>query len=251
MKTHHWNAELYDTRHAFVADLGTDLLDLLDARPGERVLDAGCGTGVHVNALRAAGVDAVGVDASPEMIERARARFPGIDVRIADLRTLDLPGGFDAVLSNAVLHWIPEAGRAAAAIAAALRPGGRLVAELGGAGNISTIDTGARRLRAELGLPDPVSPWYFPGIADYAQVLTSAGLELTGAWLFDRPTRLTGADGLADWVRMFGAHLLDGVADTDAFLAALADRLRPACHRDGAWWADYRRLRVTATRVAP
>ncbi|MFC7740418.1 class I SAM-dependent methyltransferase [Nocardiopsis composta] len=149
-----WNAELYDTRHSFVAAHGGDLLDLLAVRPGERVLDAGCGTGEHAARLREAGAAVVGVDASPEMIGRARSRFPGLDLRVADLRSLGL-GGFDAVLSNAVLHWIPEADRAAASLAAALRPGGRLVAELGGAGNIAAIDAGARAVRAERGCPTP------------------------------------------------------------------------------------------------
>ncbi|GAA1076777.1 class I SAM-dependent methyltransferase [Nocardiopsis composta] len=240
-----WNAELYDTRHSFVAAHGGDLLDLLAVRPGERVLDAGCGTGEHAARLREAGAAVVGVDASPEMIGRARSRFPGLDLRVADLRSLGL-GGFDAVLSNAVLHWIPEADRAAASLAAALRPGGRLVAELGGAGNIAAIDAGARAVRAERGLPDAPSPWYFPGPQEYTGVLERAGLQVTGALLFDRPTRLEGRDGLAQWLRMFGAHLLDGAGDQEAFCAAVADRVRGDLYRDGAWWADYRRLRVTA-----
>ncbi|MFC3996935.1 class I SAM-dependent methyltransferase [Nocardiopsis sediminis] len=248
MSAHTWNAELYDARHGFVASLGTGLLDLLGARPGERVLDAGCGTGDLAGRLAASGADVVGVDASPDMIDRARERFPDLDLRVADLRDLGPIDGFDAVLSNAVLHWIPEADAAAASLAGALRPGGRLVAELGGRGNIAAIDGAARALRAHEGLDAPASPWYFPGIAGYAAVLERAGFEVTGAWLFDRPTRLSGDDGLAAWVRMFGAHLLAGVADTEAFLSALDARLRPELHRDGSWWADYRRLRVTAVR---
>ncbi|MEY9212175.1 methyltransferase domain-containing protein [Thermobifida halotolerans] len=248
MTSQTWNAELYDSRHSFVAEYGTALLDLLDASPGERVLDAGCGTGDHVAELVRAGVCAVGVDASPEMVERAAARFPEIEVSVADLRDLSFREEFDAVLSNAVLHWVPEADRAAASLHAALRPGGRLVAELGGAGNISAIDSAVRALRAERGLPGPVSPWYFPTVAEYARVLESAGFEVRAAWLFDRPTRLTGPDGLADWVRMFAAHLLADVAAPDAFLAEVAERLRPTLYRDGSWWADYRRLRVVAVR---
>ncbi|RNL83018.1 class I SAM-dependent methyltransferase [Halostreptopolyspora alba] len=253
MRTQSWDAELYDTRHSFVAAYGAELLALLDARPGERVLDAGCGTGEHVAELRDRGVHAVGVDASPEMARRARERFPGVDVSVADLREpaeVPTPAGYDAVFSNAVLHWIPEARRVADALFAALRPGGRFVAELGGAGNIATIDTRARRLRAELSLDEPVSPWYFPTIAGYASVLEGAGFDVTGGWLFDRPTRLDGDDGLRTWIRGFAGHLLTGVGDTDAFLAELEERLRPSLYHDGTWWADYRRLRVTATRPA-
>lgn len=253
MRTHSWDAELYDTRHSFIAAYGAELLTMLDARPGERVLDAGCGTGEHVAELRARGTDAVGVDASPEMVRRARERFPDIGVSVADLREpaeLPAPTGYDAVVSNAVLHWIPEAGAVADTLFAALRPGGRLVAELGGAGNIAAIDTRVRRLRAELNLDDPVSPWYFPTVAGYASVLERAGFDVTGSWLFDRPTRLDGDDGLRTWIWMFADHLLAGVGDTDAFLADLEERLRPSLYHDGAWWADYRRLRVTATRPA-
>ncbi|KUP97840.1 class I SAM-dependent methyltransferase [Thermobifida cellulosilytica] len=243
-----WDAELYDARHSFVTGYGAALLDLLDAAPGERVLDAGCGTGEHVAQLAAAGVDAVGVDASPAMVRRAAARFPGIRVSVADLRDLPFREEFDAVLSNAVLHWVPEAGRAAACLYSALRPGGRLVAEFGGAGNVSAIDTAARALRAGHGLPEAASPWYFPTVAGYARVLEDAGFEVRAAWLFDRPTRLTGADGLAVWVRMFAPHLLAGVGDPDTFLAELGERLRATLYRDGSWWADYRRLRVVAVR---
>ncbi|MDA2804143.1 class I SAM-dependent methyltransferase [Nocardiopsis suaedae] len=242
-----WDAELYDTRHAFVASLGADLIGLLAPAAGERVLDAGCGTGDHAAAIAEHGAEVVGVDASPEMVERAAERFPGLDARVGDLRDLG-PDGFDAVLSNAVLHWIPEADAAAASLAAALRPGGRLVAELGGRGNIAAIDGAARAARAEAGLPEAASPWYFPGIAEYAGVLERAGFEVTGAWLFDRPTRLEGEDGVAVWLRMFGSHLLEGVADTEAFLAGAQERTRGRLHRDGAWWADYRRLRVTAVK---
>ncbi|WP_046470071.1 class I SAM-dependent methyltransferase [Allosalinactinospora lopnorensis] len=246
-----WDAELYDAHHSFVASYGSGLLALLDAQPGERVLDAGCGTGEHVAELRARGVDAVGVDASPEMVQRARERFPDAGLFVADLRDGDAipaPAGYDAVLSNAVLHWIPEAERAAATLFAALRPGGRLVAELGGSGNIAAIDTQARRLRADLDLSGPASPWYFPSVAGYARVLEDSGFEVTGAWLFDRPTRLEGEDGLSTWIRMFAGHLLAEAADTEAFLSELSRRLRPLLYRDGAWWADYRRLRVTAVR---
>ncbi|MBB4934572.1 trans-aconitate methyltransferase [Lipingzhangella halophila] len=251
MRAQPWDAELYDTRHSFVTGYGAELLTLLDAHPGERVLDAGCGTGEHVAELCAQGVDAVGVDASPDMVRRARERFPDLGVSVADLRDpaqTPEPTGYDGVFSNAVLHWIPEAGRAAATLFAALRPGGRLVAELGGSGNIAAIDTEARRLRAGLSLADPASPWYFPTVAGYTAVLERAGFDVTGAWLFDRPTRLDGADGLRSWVRMFAGHLLAGVPDTDAFLVELDGRLRSSLYRDGAWWADYRRLRVTATR---
>ncbi|GAA4911991.1 class I SAM-dependent methyltransferase [Streptomonospora salina] len=248
MAVQRWDARLYDDRHSFVARHGDDLLGELAPRPGERILDAGCGTGELTAALADAGADVVGVDASPEMIDRARVRFPHLDLRVADVRELDVEPGFDAVLSNAVLHWIPEASAAASSMAAALRPGGRLVAELGGAGNIAAVRAAAHTLRAETGLPGAEEAWYFPGIDEYSGVLDAAGLKVTGAWLFDRPTRLEGEDGLAAWLRMFGAPLTAGAADPDDFIGRLTQRLRPVLHHTGGWWADYVRLRVSAAK---
>lgn len=248
MAVQRWDSRLYDDRHSYVTRNGQDLVGELAPRPGERILDAGCGTGELAAALADAGAEVVGVDSSPGMIDRARERFPHLDLRLADLRELDFDAGFDAVLSNAVLHWIPDAPAAAASMAAALRPGGRLVAELGGAGNITAIRGAAHGLRAELDLPHAEEAWYFPGIDEYSAVLDGAGLKVTGAWLFDRPTRLEGEDGLAAWLRMFGAPLIAGAPDPDAFVTRLTDRLRPVLHHTGGWWADYVRLRVSATK---
>ncbi|WP_394831030.1 methyltransferase domain-containing protein [Pendulispora rubella] len=243
-----WNAELYDAKHAFVAQYGADLFEVLAAKPGERVLDVGCGTGDHVALLSARGVAALGVDASPEMIERARAKYPEADLRVADVRSLGFEREFDAVVSNAVLHWVHEADAAAHSIAAALKAGGRFVAELGGAGNVAILVAGVQASRAHFGLPPARSPWYFPTVAQYAAVLERAGLEVREALLFDRPTKLEGDDGIATWVRMFGHGLLADVADADALLADASRRLAPQLHRDGHWFADYRRLRIVAVK---
>ncbi|WP_394841720.1 methyltransferase domain-containing protein [Pendulispora brunnea] len=245
-----WNAQLYDAKHAFVAQYGADLFEVLAAKPGERVLDVGCGTGDHVAELRARGVDAVGVDASPDMIARARAKYTDADLRVADARSLGFEGEFDAVVSNAALHWVHEADAAAQSIAAALKAGGRFVAELGGAGNVAILVAGVQASRAHIGLPPAPSPWYFPSVAQYAAVLEHAGLEVRQASLFDRPTKLEGDDGVANWVRMFGHAFLAGVADADAdaLLADVSQRLEPQLHRDGCWFADYRRLRIVAVK---
>jgi trans-aconitate methyltransferase len=245
-----WDASLYDTQHAFVASFGNDLLDLLGAQPGERILDLGCGTGEHVAKLLAQGAEATGVDSSAEMIARAQEKQPGLPVSVGDARTLPYSGELDGVFSNAVLHWVPEAASAAAAVAQALRPGGRFVAEFGGAGNIATLLAGAASMREQLGAEPVPDPWYFPTIGEYASVLETAGLQVSAAWLYDRPTRLAGEHGLATWIRMFGRHLLGGLHSEESFLAGVESALRPVLWRDGAWWADYRRIRVVALKPA-
>jgi trans-aconitate methyltransferase len=249
--TQTWDAALYDRHHGFVASYGQDLLELLAALPGERVLDLGCGTGDHVALLRSRRVVADGVDASPEMIARAIDKYPDFPYfAVADARELgDLASdvGYDAVFSNAVLHWIPEPAKVAASVAAALKPGGRFVAEFGGSGNVGTIIRAAQAVRAEAGLPPAELPWYYPTIGEYAGVVEAAGLETRTAWLFDRPTVLDGTEGLANWVRMFATFLVEGLDDGD-FFHAMEDRVRGDLWRNGSWWADYRRLRLVAVK---
>lgn len=249
MTTVKWNADLYDDKHGFVAARGVEALAQLDAQPGERVLDVGSGTGDHVAALRARGVDAVGVDASPEMVARAREKYPDHPFEVADVCDLDYHEEFDAVFSNATLHWVDDSPGATEAISNALRTGGRFVAEFGGSGNIQRIDTGIWRVRSELGLPMVLHRFYFPTIGEYTSLLEQVGrFRVDAAWLFDRPTPLEGPEGLVNWVRMFCADLIADVPDQEAFFARLEETLRPRLHHDGTWWADYRRLRVHATK---
>jgi trans-aconitate methyltransferase len=248
MSTQTWDASLYDRHHGFVASYGQDLLELLGALPGERVLDLGCGTGDHVALLRSRRVVALGVDASPDMIARAADKYPDYPYFfVADARELGVSEEYDAVFSNAVLHWIPEPAKVAASVAAALKPGGRFVAEFGGSGNVGTILRAGQAVRAAAGLPEAKLPWYYPTIGQYANVLEEAGLETRSAWLFDRPTVLDGSGGLANWIRMFASFLNDGMDEAE-FEAALEERVREALWRNGSWWADYRRLRIVAVK---
>ncbi|MBN9519029.1 methyltransferase domain-containing protein [bacterium] len=245
-----WNPRLYDDRHAFVWRHGAALIDLLAPRPGEVVLDLGCGTGHLAAQITEAGATVLGVDSSAEMIAEARRAYPALAFEVGDARHLTFDGRFDAVFSNAALHWVTDAGLAAAGIARALKPGGRLVAEFGGRGNVRAILTALRAAAEQVGggVVDP--PWYFPSVGEYAALLERYGLEVTFAALFDRPTPLDGRDGLRRWVEMFGGAVLGRVpADRrDEFLARVEDGARPHLDRDGGWVADYRRLRVVAVR---
>ena len=261
-----WNATWYDDKAAFVSVLGGDaLLPLMALKPGEWVLDVGCGTGTLAARMVDAGGVVVGVDAAEDMIERARAAVPRARFFVADAQQLwSAPsigsdgaaaqgierGRFDAILSNAALHWMPRMSDAARSMAEALRPGGRLVAEFGGADCVRRVRQSlAEALRARRIDPTMWQPWTFPDLATYAQVLKVAGLRPRLMHEFARPTRLPGDAALRDWLRTFAAPVLNALGpQADAVLSETEDRCRPHLWRDDAWILDYVRLRVVADK---
>jgi trans-aconitate methyltransferase len=249
----HWDAQRYLDRHGFIIERGQALIDLLAPQAGERVLDLGCGTGDVAAAITEKGARVVGVDASPAMIANARARFPTQDFRVADAADLGFENEFDAVFSHAVLHWVTRAAHAVCGIARALKPGGRFVAELGGHRNCAALEAAFEQALLHVAGRSYLSPWYFPRLSAYAGLLESSGLAVRAAWHFDLPTPLKGEDGLRQWIIQFLPHHLDGLSDTEreAILTETETALKPAIWREGAWWADYRRLRVSAEKTAP
>jgi trans-aconitate methyltransferase len=228
-----WDATAYDTRHSYVFRFGASLIGDLKPQPGEEILDFGCGTGHLTHEIAESGAAVLGIDQSGEMIELARRNYPEIPFEVADATKYRTSKCFDAVFSNAALHWMKPPEDVAESISRALKPGGRLVAELGGKGNTASILAITQR-----------NPWYFPGIAEYASLLERYGLEVVQAMLFERPTPVEGEHGLRDWLRMFYQPPLpeDVIATAEA-------ELRPKLFRDGTWYIDYRRLRVIAKRV--
>jgi len=244
-----WDAARYQDHHSFVWRYGASLLELLNPRPGERILDVGCGTGQLTAEIAQSGAQVIGLDSSADMLADARRNFPELTFVSGNASGFDFPEPFDAVFSNAVLHWVKDADGAAASIVRALRPGGRFVAEFGGKGNIAIV---LAALRAVLGpTADEQSPWYYPSIGEYSIVLERHGLEVRNASLFDRPTPLEGENGLEQWLRMFTqTYLRQFPPDrADDIVLQLVERLRPAFYRNGIWTVDYRRLRVVAFRT--
>ena len=255
-----WDARGYDERFSFVTAYGSDLLALLDPRVGERVLDVGCGSGHQAGELAARGAQAVGIDADVAMLELARSAYPELAFREGDAQSLDVAGlcaivggPYDAVLSNAALHWMPRQDDVIAGVAALLRPGGRFVVEMGGYANVARMTEAIRTARSRLGLPDVPTPWTFPRPAEQAARLERAGFTVRLLQLFDRVTPLTVTDTAADWARMFGAGMVADVppeqrAHFDAAVDSVAASLGLDVRPDGApgWWADYVRLRFVA-----
>ena len=249
-----WNSELYQSSHSFVWQYGRDLLVLLNAKPGERILDVGCGTGQLTAEIAQFGAEVVGIDFSPEMIATARQNFPHLRFEVADVTALPFTGEFDVVVSNAALHWVRDQPSAIASIARALKPKGRLVFEMGGKGNLHHLLRAIYAALRELGVSDPeqLSPWSFPSIGEYAPMLEAHGLEVDFAVLFDRATILEGGDrGLKLWLEMFGRFAIDAVAPerSKEFIRVVEKFAAPELLHNGVWTIDYRRLRLVAVKL--
>jgi trans-aconitate methyltransferase len=242
-----WDAAAYAATGRFVADLAGGVVELLAPQPGEAILDLGCGDGALTERLAATGAVLTGVDASASMVAQARAR--GLNVRHTSADAMDCAGEFDAVFSNAALHWMPDAKAVLAAVHRALRPGGRFVAEMGGQGNIAAIRTALQAVLSRFDIDaEAVAASLYPSPAEYRRLLEDAGFSVRSMELIARPTPLPA--GMEAWLNTFRNGVLGMLAPQDR-VKAVADTvtlLRPIlADADGNWTADYVRLRFAAT----
>ncbi len=243
----HWNASQYADNARFVTELGMPVVELLAPRPGERILDLGCGDGPLTARLAALGCDVVGVDGSAAMIAAARAL--GLDARVMDGEALCFDGEFDAVFSNAALHWMLRADAVIDGVRRALKPGGRFVGEFGGRGNVAGITAALNAARRRRKLP-ALSPWFNPEPEEYAARLEARGFQVITMLHFPRPTPLPGP--LRNWLDTFAGAFVAGLGPEEAALlkAEAVESLRRT-HLDaaGTWQVDYVRLRFAAFRT--
>ncbi|MGB8181307.1 MAG: class I SAM-dependent methyltransferase [Stellaceae bacterium] len=241
-----WDPERYRRNASFVPALGTGVVELLAPQAGECILDLGCGDGTLTASL-AAHASVIGVDQSAEQVAAAVAR--GLDARIVDGGNLPFAAEFDAVFSNAALHWMRAPDLVIDGVWRALKPGGRFVAECGGAGNVAQVLAAVFAALARRGIDGrPAIPWYFPTVDDYRARLEKRGFVVRAITLTPRPTPLPGA--LGDWLETFAEGFLALVpsAERAAMKAEIEDRARPILFRDGSWTVDYVRLRFAAIK---
>jgi trans-aconitate methyltransferase len=246
-----WDAVGYSANAHFVPALGQPVLELLQPRAGERILDLGCGDGVLTEKLVALGAQVVGIDSSPDMIAAARRR--GLDARMMDARSIAFKDEFDAVFSNAVLHWVKDDPDAPITGAfRALKAGGRFVGEMGGHGCVGAITVALVATLQRRGVPDAAAwiPCYFPTVDEYETRLRRAGFVPQTVQLVPRPTPLP--TGMRGWLETFANPYCAALprSERDAFLEEVTALLKPVlCDAKGRWTADYIRLRFVAVKV--
>lgn len=246
--TQTWNPDTYAANARFVADLGMPVVELLNPQPHETILDLGCGDGALTEKLAKLCREVVGIDSSPEQIAAAQLR--SLNASVADGQDFDLGRTFDAVFSNAALHWMREPEKVLECVSRHLKPGGRFVAEMGGQGNTATVSAGIRLALVRRGLDfDELSPWYFPSVDEYRQLLLDAGFDVRSIELIPRLTVLPGE--LTAWLETFAGVFLQQIEPTDRprFLAEVCEACAPTLRSpDGTWTVDYVRLRFAAFR---
>ena len=246
----HWSAERYAATAHFVPAFGAPVVELLDPQPGERILDLGCGDGVLTEKIAAAGARVIAVDAAPDMVAAAKAR--GLDARVVPGQSLAFDREFDAVFSNAALHWMRPQEAVLDGVRRALKPGGRFVAEMGGHNNTAAILTAMRAVLARRGIEAlSLSPWYFPSAAAYRAKLEAAGFAVEEIAIIPRPTPLEA--GLGAWLDTFAEDFFNPLPleDRAAARREICDLLQPILRDEtGLWIADYVRLRFRARLAA-
>ncbi|HEY5407610.1 MAG TPA: class I SAM-dependent methyltransferase [Ginsengibacter sp.] len=246
-----WNASLYDDKHSFVFKYGEDLVELLRPQNGERILDLGCGTGYLTSIIAASGAHVVGIDSSLEMVTKAKAAYPQLDFQVQNATDFHFDEHFDAVFSNAVLHWIIDKEKTVDCIYNNLKRHGRFVMEMGGRNNVVKIIKAMQKSLLKNGFVEnaAMTLWYFPSLGEYTSLLESKGFKVTYAIYYDRETKLNDdKNGIKDWLKMFAGNYFNGIEESrvEDILNEVQAALEPTNYINGSWYADYKRLRLVA-----
>ncbi|CAM4420718.1 class I SAM-dependent methyltransferase [Zobellia nedashkovskayae] len=248
-----WKPELYNEKHSFVYNYGENLIELLDPKENERILDLGCGSGQLTFKINELAKETIGIDKSAEMIADAKSKFPNIEFQVKDAENFKFDKKFDSIFSNATLHWVKNYKNSIKCMYENLKSNGKIVVEFGGKGNVQTI---VKQLRDSLKSRDYIKQselnlWYFPSIGEYSTELELAGFRVLFAEHYNRPTELADENsGIKDWISMFAESFFIGVAENhiEEIKNEVQESIKEKCLIDGKWFADYKRIRVIAIK---
>ncbi|MCK5677882.1 MAG: class I SAM-dependent methyltransferase, partial [Flavobacteriaceae bacterium] len=175
-----WKVNLYNKKHAFVYQYGEELIQFLNPKPDEFILDLGCGSGQLTNEISKSGANVIGIDNSKKMINDAQTKYPDLKFLVKDAANFQLNKLYDAIFSNAVLHWVTDSENAIISMNNNLKNGGRVVVEFGGKGNVKTIIESIKKALLERGYVKNtnIKNWFFPSISEYTSLLEKNGFEV-------------------------------------------------------------------------
>lgn len=252
-KTKKWDANLYDDKHSYVSQHGKSLLKWLNPKSNETICDIGCGTGDLAKQIADSGASVFAIDKSETMINKAKNKYPNIQFEVCDIGKFSAQQKFDAIFSNATLHWFKQPEKAAASFFNAIKPNGRFVVELGGKDNIKCITDGINSALEHFKFSNNKNnnPWYFPSVSEYTSALEKQGFIVREVVYYDRPTELEGEDeGLRNWLKMFAGFFFENIPLEiyDDMLSYIENECRPHLFKNGKWFADYKRLRIKAEK---
>lgn len=247
-----WNAKLYDDKHDFVSFFGGDLISYLNPQKNENILDVGCGTGDLAQDISKSGAIVTGIDASQSMIEVAKKKYPDIFFSLQDGESFSFQSKFDAVFSNAAIHWMKNQEQVVKNCYDVLLPNGRFVAELGGENNIQSIVDAIKEASNRLSIiyEPNLFPWVFPTKEEMKKHLYKAGFNIIKIEHYKRPTPLVGEDGIRNWLEMFSENMFKNLTknEKEAIYTECEHILRPKIYKENKWIVDYWRLRFIAEK---
>lgn len=248
-----WKPELYNDKHSFVYNYGENLIELLNPKPHERILDLGCGSGQLTSKINEVAKEAVGIDKSLEMILDARSKFKNIEFHVADAENFKFTDQFDSIFSNATLHWVKNPKAAIKCMFENLKPNGKIVLEFGGKGNVQSIVNQLRVSLQQRGYVEQseLDLWYFPSVGTYSTELESVGFRVILAEHYDRLTELADEkSGIKDWISMFAESFFTNVTTEhiEEIKSEVQEKVKDQCLINGKWFADYKRIRLVAIK---
>jgi trans-aconitate methyltransferase len=246
-RTTSWDPATYARDARFVADLGEPLLDLLAPRNSEIIMDLGCGDGALTEKIPS-GVSVVGADASFAQARAAKERR--LSVVVVDGHHLCFKQRFDAVFTNAALHWMRQPEKVVKGVWQCLKPGGRFIGEFGAKGNVETVRSALHEALLRRGMdPLAVDPWYFPSAEDFSSLLVNSSFTVRSIEIIQRPTPFPRE--LFDWLEIFAQPFTKAIEKDhrQSFLDEVCRRSETALREaDGRWTVDYVRLRFAAVK---